>query len=118
MKIDIIIDGIIGFNYIFNVSRPQLKTLKISLEERHSLRNTFYINAPKLENLDLNRVGLSKYELMVNAKSLANVSIVYRDLEAGELQPSFLKHATSLLAGIPSVKYLFLSADCLDVSVS
>lgn len=68
-------------------------------------------------NLDLNCVGLSKYELMVNAKSLANVSIVYRDLEAGE-QPSFLTHATSLLAGIPSVKYLFLSADCLDISPS
>ncbi|XP_024165801.1 F-box/FBD/LRR-repeat protein At1g16930 [Rosa chinensis] len=112
-------DTDIGYN--FNVSVPQVKTLNISLEvgmarsrrgheyEQFETRINVYIDAPKLEKLDLKKDGFTNYVLMGRAKSLVNASIDVRDSRAKN-PPHFPSCATALLVGISNVKYLSLLA--------
>lgn len=112
------IDGFIdnGDGYKFKVYAPELKTLRISLDERYEHENSFYINATSLENLELEQVGLSNY-FLENAKHVVNARIAFRAL-CEEERSLFPNRAISLLAGISNVRNLSLSAHCLEVSIS
>ncbi|KAM5586501.1 F-box/LRR-repeat protein [Rosa sericea] len=108
----LIIDGNIGLERVmnFNISACNLKTLKIDLYIDGNPGDPAYnlfIDAPKLENLDVKLDKLSNYYIE-DAKSLIKADI---DLEAcgAEQQPAFANRVTALLALISSVKSLSLS---------
>lgn len=115
----LIIDGVTDCeDLIFNVSAPQLKRFSICLDEWGQIlvQNTFYIDAPNVESLDLRQVALSHYKLD-NMKSLVNASISFTFIPADKCL-SFHASATALLAGISNVRYLSLSTYSFDVSIS
>ncbi|XP_050364548.1 F-box/FBD/LRR-repeat protein At5g56420-like isoform X2 [Argentina anserina] len=125
---DLIIDGNVDIGdadigYNFNVSVPQVKTLNISFHvwlgrkgsrvfeydsEQFETRINVYIDAPKLEKLDLGRDGFTNYVLM-RAKSLVNASIDVKDSRR-EHPPHFPSCATALLVAVSNVRYLSLVA--------
>lgn len=117
---DLTIDGQIEYDttdivYSFKVSTLELKTLRIYLKGVDTLVDV-YINAPKLENLELKEVGLSNYYLTGSANSLVNASIAFRDFK-GEKLPYFSNHAIALMDEVRNVKYLSLSAHFVEVSI-
>ncbi|XP_040361864.1 F-box/FBD/LRR-repeat protein At3g52680 [Rosa chinensis] len=114
---DMIIDGVANdIKYVFDVSAPKLKSLRICLVgTSYELdENDVHINTPNLEKLVLERVSLSDYNLE-NSKSLVSASISFNAISASEYV-SFSTCATALLAGISNVKYLFLSTHYFEVS--
>ncbi|KAM5583978.1 F-box/FBD/LRR-repeat protein [Rosa sericea] len=114
---DMIIDGVANdIKYVFDVSAPKLKSLRICLVgTSYELdENDVHINTPNLEKLVLERVSLSDYNLE-NSKSLVSASITFNAISASEYV-SFSTCATALLAGISNVKYLFLSTHYFEVS--
>lgn len=109
LTIDGTIDGDTrdGVNFNFKVSAPELKTLRISLENIYEPIDV-YINAPKLENLDLKRLGLTNCFLMTSTKSLVNASIAFREQFEIEGQFDLSTFAMSLLDRVSNVKSLSL----------
>ncbi|KAB2616084.1 F-box/FBD/LRR-repeat protein [Pyrus ussuriensis x Pyrus communis] len=95
-----------------NISAPELKMLKIYLGAG-ALHNHF-INAPKLENLDLCDSRLSNY-IFENVKSLIKADIDLSD-QFGIYGPGYVNRVTALLAGISHVNYLCLSAPSFEVA--
>ncbi|PRQ33719.1 putative F-box domain, FBD domain, leucine-rich repeat domain, L domain-containing protein [Rosa chinensis] len=98
---DMIIDGVANdIKYVFDVSAPKLKSLRICLVgTSYELdENDVHINTPNLEKLVLERVSLSDYNLE-NSKSLVSASISFNAISASEYV-SFSTCATALLAGI------------------
>ena len=115
------IDGDLGQkNFDFNISMPELKTLKIdmfSLDDVHWLYNIF-IDAPKLEKLDLKEGSLSNFSLK-NTKSLVEADIkLYLYRNEDYVREDSVNRATEFLAGISMVKYLSLSWGIYEVSLS
>ncbi|KAK9940183.1 hypothetical protein M0R45_016854 [Rubus argutus] len=95
--------------YNFKISVLELKTLRIDLVcQIYNTRLDVYINAPKLENLDLKMDGFSNYFLMGRAKSLVNASIGFTDF-FGKKPPYFSNQAITLLDEVSNVQYLSLS---------
>lgn len=128
---DLTIAGKLSFHDIdnINISAPALKRLRISLHcdsEYYDSWYTFFINAPKLEYLDLMEDALSNYTFE-NAISLvkANVhfpdEIQYQDVDGVfyDKDSGFANRATVLLAGISNVEYLSLDTrpHCLEVRI-
>ncbi|XP_062014046.1 putative F-box/FBD/LRR-repeat protein At1g78760 [Rosa rugosa] len=113
---DMIIDGVANdIKYVFDVSAPKLKSLRICLVgTSYELdENDVHINTPNLEKLVLERVSLSDYNLE-NSKSLVSASISFNAISASEYV-SFSTCAIALLAGISNVKYLFLSTHYFEI---
>lgn len=107
------IDGSLGEDgFYFNICVSELKTLSITSKDIYG----FYINAPKLEKLDLDEWVLSDY-ILENTKSLveANICLYHEDEEADEEDSAIC--ATNLLEGISSVKYLDLSSRICEVRI-
>ncbi|KAM5586461.1 F-box/LRR-repeat protein [Rosa sericea] len=104
------IGGSLGYNgFSFNISVPELKSLRISLEPRDLGEPwNFLINAPKLEKLDVSEGFLSNYTFE-NTKSLVEASIDIITLDDDESDAS-ANRATKFLAGISGVKCLTLSS--------
>ncbi|XP_062015505.1 FBD-associated F-box protein At4g10400-like isoform X1 [Rosa rugosa] len=115
LTIDGTIDGNTGdhVNYNFKVSAPELKTLRISLENIYDPVDV-HINAPKLENLDLKRLGLTNCFLIGSTKSLVNASIAFREHFEVDKKLDLSTFAMALLDQISNVKFLSLSAHCLE----
>ncbi|XP_068309884.1 FBD-associated F-box protein At5g60610-like [Pyrus communis] len=86
-----------------NISAPELKMLTIYLGRAGALHNLF-VNAPKLENLNLCDSRLSNY-IFENVKSLIKADIDLSD-QFGIYDPGYVNRVTALLAGISHVKYL------------
>lgn len=114
------IDGLLGFNDVlnFNISVPQLKTLRLEFNLScfdQNGKHTFFINCPKLESLDIKQDILSNYSFE-NVKSLvkANVNLWCHYVRH---ERAFSNGATALLALFSNVKYLTLSAHFLAVSM-
>ncbi|KAM5586460.1 F-box/LRR-repeat protein [Rosa sericea] len=104
------IDGDLGHNVLdFNISAPELKTLRIdlySLDYLHDLYN-FFIDAPKLEKLDLQERSLPNFNFN-NTKSLVEANLyIYHDEDY--VEEDSVNRATEFLAQISTVKYLSLS---------
>ncbi|XP_062011813.1 putative F-box/FBD/LRR-repeat protein At4g13965 [Rosa rugosa] len=98
------IDGYLGFkSFTFIISGPELKTLRINAKSENDIRvaHVFYINAPKLERLDVQDDFLSHYTF-VNTRSLVEANV-----------RAYPKRATEFLAGISSVKCLAISSPFL-----
>ncbi|PRQ33652.1 putative F-box domain, FBD domain, leucine-rich repeat domain, L domain-containing protein [Rosa chinensis] len=97
----------------FQVSASKLKTLRISLESL-SEPVDIHVNAPQLESLDLQRLGLTNCFLDGSANSLVNASIAFR--EKFEIKGLFdLSDSTmELLNQVSDVKSLSVSAHCLE----
>lgn len=113
---DLTIDGVVEHDADVYISAPELKTLRISLSgEDFSPQNTFSINAPKLEKLDVMEDRLSNY-IVKNVKSLVK-AIVNLYSHDSCLHCDFSKLSSVLLAGISNVKYLSLSAHSLKVNM-
>ncbi|XP_062011802.1 F-box protein At4g22280-like [Rosa rugosa] len=104
------IGGIVEFKgFSFNISAPELKTLRISLQpEDLGEPWNFLINSPKLEKLDVNEGFLSNYTFE-NTKSLVEASIDIITLDDDESDAS-ANRATKFLAGLSGVKCLTLSS--------
>ncbi|KAK9937697.1 hypothetical protein M0R45_014470 [Rubus argutus] len=105
------IDGSPGLDaFNFNISVPELKTLRISLAPDFDLIDAcnFLINAPKLEKLDINEGFLSNYTF-VNTKSLVEVNIGVITVDDDENDAS-ANRATKFLAGISGVQCLTFSS--------
>lgn len=135
---DLTIDGTVGDVVVtFDVIALQLKTLNISLctkievvsdiesedgssEDENEDHDhvidlySYFINAPKLENLNL-RVDVLSDIFFKYPKSLITANIDLYDHSACE-HSTFAKHASALLEVVSNVKYLSLSAHCLQVS--
>ncbi|XP_004295985.1 PREDICTED: F-box/FBD/LRR-repeat protein At5g22660-like [Fragaria vesca subsp. vesca] len=102
------------------VSTPELKTLKLSMErkKKHYHRtqehDSFCVDAPKLEELEVIQIPLSNY-ILENPKSVVHASIAFKS--RAEEDWSFLPdHAYQLLTGISNVKCLSLSNQPFEVS--
>lgn len=112
----LIIDGSLGDDdFNFNISLYGLKTLRINLYPGFPPdAYSFLINASKLETLDVSEGLLSNY-IFENTKSLveANIKVTYDLLE----QAASVNRTTKLLAGISSVKRLYLSSPFSKVSL-
>ncbi|KAM5586485.1 FBD-associated F-box protein [Rosa sericea] len=139
---DLTLDGTIGDEELkLDIIAPKLKTLTISLctereaesdsesedeggeddggedeNEDHNIIGGcgFYIKAPKLEIINLSVDVLSDYELKYE-KLLVTANIDLYDHSASE-HPTFANHASALLESVSDVKYLSLSAHCLEAS--
>lgn len=138
---DLTIDGTVGDVVTLDVIALQLKTLNISLcteievvsnieseDESSEDENyedhdhdhvtdlhSYFINAPKLENLNL-RVDVLLDIFFKYPKSLITANIDLYDHSACE-HSTFAKHASAILEAVSNVKYLSLSAHCLQVSM-
>ncbi|KAK9940178.1 hypothetical protein M0R45_016850 [Rubus argutus] len=102
-----------GVNYNFKISAPELKTLSISLENIWELLDVS-IDAPKLENFDLKRLGLTNCFFMGSAKSLVNASIAFREHFEVVYNYDLSNFAMGLLDQVSNVKSLSLSTHCLE----
>ncbi|PRQ38745.1 putative FBD domain, leucine-rich repeat domain, L domain-containing protein [Rosa chinensis] len=91
------------------ISAPELKTLRTRILVNGDERKFkgISINAPKLENLFVYGTDLTRYVLR-NAKPLVKANIELTNFEKN-LSPELLNRATALLAGVPSVGYLYIS---------
>lgn len=117
----------------FKVSAPELKTFRVDLFNAYKNAYeypsddedeapdcidvyNFFINAPKLETLDIHTDILSNF-FFENSESLvkANIDLTHHDSSE---RPTFAKSATALMAAVSNVKDLSLSADCFKVSMS
>ncbi|XP_024160780.1 F-box protein At4g22280 isoform X2 [Rosa chinensis] len=111
----------------FKVSAPELKTFKVDLFNAYKDENeyhsededeapecidvyNFFINAPKLETIDIHTDILSNF-FFENAASLmkANINLTVHDSSE---RRTFANCATALLAAVSNVKDLSLSAHC------
>ncbi|KAM5584047.1 FBD-associated F-box protein [Rosa sericea] len=98
--------------YSFQVSALKLKTLRISLESLSDPAD-IHVNAPQLESLDLQRLGLTKCFLDGSANSLVNASIAFSEkIEIGQFD--LTNSAMELLNQVSNVKSLSVSAHCLE----
>ncbi|ONI12355.1 hypothetical protein PRUPE_4G158700 [Prunus persica] len=108
---DLTIDGVVRHDADVYISAPELKTLRISLSgEDFSTQNSFSINAPKLEKLDVMENSLSNY-IVKNPKSLAcsvpafdnlsELKLVLHNCDNWELLTELLKRS-------PNLEYLVL----------
>jgi hypothetical protein len=106
-------------DYNFKISAPELKTLRMYLVNEDDPVN-IHVDAPKLENLDIKRHGLTNYFLMRNATSLVYASIVFskRSEFENEEQLALSNCAMELLGQLSNVKCLSLLVHCLEVSMS
>ncbi|XP_004300675.1 PREDICTED: F-box/FBD/LRR-repeat protein At5g56420-like [Fragaria vesca subsp. vesca] len=106
--------GYIGFS--FNISVPELKTLRICLGSETITRPcNFLINAPKLQKLDVSEGFLSNYTFK-NTKSIIEASIEITTLKDDKSEAS-ADRATKFLAGISGVKCLTLSPFSMACSI-
>nr|XP_011462153.1 PREDICTED: putative F-box/FBD/LRR-repeat protein At4g00315 [Fragaria vesca subsp. vesca] len=121
---DLSIHGHVTYSYSaysnmnVKVSTPELKTLKLSMERAKRdfmydddyyetpKHNSFCVDAPKLENLEVIQIPLSNV-ILENPKSVVHASIAFKSL-AKEEWPSFPDRAYQLLTGISNVKCLSL----------
>ncbi|XP_062011805.1 F-box/LRR-repeat protein At4g14103-like [Rosa rugosa] len=113
---DLTVDGLLlyGVSLNLNISVPSLKTLRIWFDKDgdDNGASSYFINCPKLENLDVTEEFSSTY-CWGKAKSLVKASICLPQ-HCSNGQPSFYR-VKSLLAGISSVTDLCLSAHCFEV---
>ncbi|KAM5584060.1 hypothetical protein ABKV19_003767 [Rosa sericea] len=100
-------------NYSFKISDPELKTLRIDLENIWEFLDVS-IDAPKLENLDIKRLGLTNCFLMESAKSLVNANIAFREYFKIVGQLDLSNFAMALLDQVSDVKSLSLLAHYLE----
>lgn len=100
-----------------NISAPELKTLRIYWRtESYYEKCTFFIAAPKLEDFTLFQSVWTDC-FLEKANSLVKADITVLD-HSGNGRHGFTSHATALLAGISSAKYLCLWSHYLQVCVS
>lgn len=117
----------------FKVSAPELKTFRVDLFNAYKNAYeypsddedeapdcidvyNFFINAPKLETLDIHTDILSNF-FFENSESLVKANIDLSHHDSSE-RPTFPKSATALMAAVSNVKDLSLSAHCFKVSMS
>lgn len=94
----------VDVDYTFKVFGPELKTLRISFDALYKHKNSFDINGPKLESLDIKQAATSTYCLK-NSRSLVSASISF-NYDCAREQCLFSNSVISLLAAISSVKHL------------
>ncbi|CAN6702915.1 unnamed protein product [Malus baccata var. baccata] len=107
---DLTIVGNVGGDVLeLNISAPQLKTLTTD-----NLDCKFFVDAPRLENLNINIdwASLTSNYVLENSKSLvkAKVHVKYIAPKHKHRYPSYVPNISKLLAGTSSVKYLTLLA--------
>ncbi|KAL6196659.1 hypothetical protein ACLB2K_032273 [Fragaria x ananassa] len=122
------------FYNVFNikVSAPELKTLRISLDyfsHNYMRPNNIFINAPKLENLEVTDGVLTNY-ILESTRCPERTKIVYSDRCLNndywfirdkddvfeDEAPRFTNRAAALLAKVQNVRYLSLDScpKCLE----
>ncbi|XP_050369920.1 F-box/LRR-repeat protein At3g26922-like [Argentina anserina] len=101
-----IIYGSTTSNFLF--SAPKLKTLKIGLEGLHEPID-IHVCAPELENINLQRLGLTKCFLDGSTDSLVTASITFREY-VEEYKEEYDGYTMELLKQVSDVKCLSVSA--------
>lgn len=119
----------VKFPFNINISVPELKTLRISLDSTifySPLTYNLFIDAPKLEKLYVKEDSLSNFNLK-NTQSLVeadiNIYVHHSDddkpvASAAYAAAARAARATEFLAGISMVKYLSFSWHISEVSLS